>query len=316
MRYGQQEVNRIRDGTDFMSRFIEMLYDMFEKSQTECIEGFDNCLKERRDIIRYDNIIYGPDPDWNTLDIYRPKNREGERLPVIINVHGGGWIYGAKEGYQYYCMALAAKGYAVINMNYRLAPTFCFPSPVEDLNVLIQWLMESAEGYQLNLERIYGVGDSAGAHTLGMYAAICTNEEYAKKFPFVIPRKNVFAAIALNSGVYFSCIEKEKTDFTRILVAEYLGSEDPESIALFDYVQYVNEQYPDTFIMTAERDFVKMQSMSFAKHLAEKSVNFVFRMCVSKKNKLGHAFHCDLRLSEAVACNQEEIDFFETLFYE
>lgn len=299
-----------------MSRLMEMLYDMFEKSQTECIEGFSHSLTERSDMIRYDNIIYGPDPCIHTLDIYRPKNREKERLPVIIHVHGGGWIYGSKEGYQYYCMTLAANGYAVINMNYRLAPVFRFPSPIEDLNFLVQWLLQSAETYQLNLERIYGVGDSAGAHTLGLYAAICTNEEYAKKFPFAVPKKNVFSAIALNSGVYLSCIEKEKTDFTRILVSEYLGTEEPEKIALFDYIQYVNEQYPATFIMTAEHDFVKMQSMSFASRLTEKSVNFVFRLYASKKNKLGHAFHCDLRLVEALACNQEETAFFESLFHD
>lgn len=303
-------------GEGFMSRCMEMLYDMFETSQAECIKGFGHSLTERSDMTRYDNIIYGPDPAFHTLDIYRPKNREGERIPVIINVHGGGWIYGSKEGYQYYCMTLAEKGYAVINMNYRLAPEFHFPSPALDLNFLIQWLMEHAEAYQLNLERIYGVGDSAGAHTLGLYAAICTNEEYAKKFSFVVPKKNVFAAIALNSGVYLSCMEEEKTDLTRILVSEYLGAAKPESIVLFDYMQYVDERYPATFIMTAEHDFVKMQSIRFAERLSEKSVNCVFRLYASRKHKLGHAFHCDLRLPEALACNQEETAFFETLFHE
>lgn len=293
-----------------MSRFIEMIYDMFEKAQTECIEGFDDSLKERSDMTRCDNLIYGPDPAFHTLDIYRPKNREGARLPVIINVHGGGWIYGSKEEYQYYCMTLAEKGYAVVNMNYRLAPMFHFPSPVEDLNYLMQWLLENAKAYQLNKERIYAVGDSAGAHILGTYAAICTNEAYAKKFPFVIPKKNVFTAIALNSGVYLTCVEREKTDFTRILAMEYLGTEDPESIELFEYINYVNGQYPDTFITTAEKDFLKMQSLKFAEHLAEQSVNFALRMYASKRNELGHAFHCDLRFPEAAACNREEIVFF------
>lgn len=299
-----------------MSRFSVMLYDMFEKSQTECIEGFDNSLKERTDITRFDNLIYGPEPAFHTMDIYRPKNREGVKLPVIINVHGGGWIYGSKEGYQYYCMTLAANGYAVINMNYRLAPEFRFPSPVEDLNYLMQWLIKNADAYLLNTERIFGVGDSAGAHTLGMYAAICTNEAYARKFSFTVPGKNVFAAVALNSGVYLSCMEKEKTDFTRILALEYLGTKARENIELFEYINYVNESFPDTFIMTAQKDFVKMQSVKFAECLAEKSVNFAFRMYSSKRNELGHAFHIDLRLPEAAVCNGEEIAFFQNHLYE
>ncbi len=297
-----------------MGRLTEMIYNMFEEAQAECIKGFDDSLKERKDILRCDNIIYGPDARWNTLDIYQPKNREGEMLPVIINVHGGGWIYGSKEGYQYYCMALAEKGYAVINMNYRLAPAFRFPAPVQDLNFLMRWLLAEGEMYRLDVKHIYGVGDSAGAHILGMYAAICTNEEYAEKFSFVIPKKHVFDAIALNSGVYTSCFEKEKTDFTRILVSEYLGTENSEILALFEYVKYVNEHYPDTFIMTAENDFVKMQSIDFARRLAEQSVNFTLRMYTGKKNKLGHAFHCNLNLSEAFICNQEEITFFKNHF--
>lgn len=78
-------------------------------------------------IIRFDDIAYGPDKKWNVLDVYRPRDVQG-KLPVIIDVHGGGWVYGDKEVYQYYCMALARRGFAVVNFTYRLAPEFIFPS--------------------------------------------------------------------------------------------------------------------------------------------------------------------------------------------
>ncbi|MFR5151238.1 MAG: carboxylesterase family protein [Ruminococcus sp.] len=55
------------------------------------------------------------------LDVYRPKQAQGEDLPVIISVHGGAWMYGDKERYQYYCMSLAQRGFAVVNFTYRLA---------------------------------------------------------------------------------------------------------------------------------------------------------------------------------------------------
>ncbi|MBR4120524.1 MAG: alpha/beta hydrolase, partial [Spirochaetales bacterium] len=79
------------------------------------------------DIVRYDNIVYGPDFKWHVLDVYRPRN-VGENLPVIIDVHGGGWVYGDKDVYQYYCMSLARRGFAVVNFTYRLAPDYIFPS--------------------------------------------------------------------------------------------------------------------------------------------------------------------------------------------
>lgn len=62
-----------------------------------------------QDIRRFDDIVYGLNPSWNRLDVYRPKDAEG-LLPVIVSVHGGGWVYGDKERYQYYCMSLAQQG--------------------------------------------------------------------------------------------------------------------------------------------------------------------------------------------------------------
>ena len=72
-------------------------------------------------VVRYLDILYGTNPKWESLDVYRPADQEGP-LPVIVSVHGGGWVYGDKELYQYYCMNLAERGFAVVNFTYRLAP--------------------------------------------------------------------------------------------------------------------------------------------------------------------------------------------------
>ena len=72
----------------------------------------DRGLQAPKDIVRFDNLPYGTDPRWQTLDVYRPKNAGGTALPVIVSVHGGGWVYGDKNLYQYYCMSLAQHGFA------------------------------------------------------------------------------------------------------------------------------------------------------------------------------------------------------------
>ena len=71
----------------------------------------DAGLTTPEDVARFDDIVYGPDHKWNVLDVYRPKGAEGA-LPVIVSVHGGGWVYGDKERYQYYGMSLAQQGFA------------------------------------------------------------------------------------------------------------------------------------------------------------------------------------------------------------
>ena len=72
------------------------------------------------DVERKTNIPYGAHPQ-QVLDVYRPKDAAG-KLPVIVSVHGGGWVYGDKELYQHYTMNLAQRGFAVVNFSYHLAP--------------------------------------------------------------------------------------------------------------------------------------------------------------------------------------------------
>ena len=74
----------------------------------------DAGLKTPEDVKRFDDISYGPDRKYQLLDVYRLKDAEG-KLPVIVSVHGGGWVYGTKETYQFYCMSLAQRGFAVVN---------------------------------------------------------------------------------------------------------------------------------------------------------------------------------------------------------
>ena len=92
------------------------------------------------------DIVYGTDPKRQALDVYRPRAAEG-KLPVIVSIHGGGWVYGDKERYQYYCMSLAQRGFAVVNFTYRLAPKFKFPASLEDTNLVFRWVLDHASEY-------------------------------------------------------------------------------------------------------------------------------------------------------------------------
>ena len=111
-----------------------LLRSAFERGDNKRDAG----LETPEDIRRYDDIAYGGDARWQVLDVYRPKNETG-KLPVIVSVHGGGWVYGDKERYQYYCMSLAQHGFAVVNYTYRLAPKFKFPASLEDTNLVFRW---------------------------------------------------------------------------------------------------------------------------------------------------------------------------------
>lgn len=291
-----------------MSELVNKIREEFKKSDDER----DALMTTPEDVDRWDNIVYGHiDRNIQKLDVYRPKQASGEDLPVIISVHGGGWVYGDKERYQYYCMSLAQRGFAVVNFTYRLAPEHKFPAPLEDLNLVCKWVMKRAGRYHFDTERIFAVGDSAGAHLLGLYAGICTNPDYAKRYDFQVPENFSLTAIGLNCGIYDFNKEDPTQQLNTSLMQEFLpdgGTE--EELENINVLNRITDVYPPVFCMTAVDDFLKAQAPLLTAKLMENNVPFVFRVFGDKVNKLGHVFHCDIKTVDAAQCNDAECDFF------
>lgn len=290
-----------------MSEISEMIRKNFKEGDDQRDEG----LTSPEDIRRFDDIAYGDDTKWQLLDVYRPKASEGMLLPVIVSVHGGAWVYGDKERYQYYCMSLAQNGFAVVNFTYRLAPEYKFPSQLEDTNLVFAWVLEHAEQYGFDTRYVFAVGDSAGAHLLSLYSSICTNKEYAGNYDFRIPEGFVPTAIALNCGIYNMDDEKKTEEFTFSIMADLLpGQGTPEELRLVSPERYVTDRFPPTYLMTASGDFLKKHAPYMAERLTEQDVEFEYHFYGNSEKKLGHVFHVDMRLKEAAECNKEECVFF------
>lgn len=288
-----------------MSKTSDMVRKMFGEGDAKRDAG----LTTPEDIIRFDDISYGEDPKYQLLDVYRPKGKEG-KLPVIISVHGGGWVYGDKEVYQFYCMSLAQRGFAVVNFSYRLAPEHKFPASLEDTNSVCQFVMEQSEKYDFDTENIFAVGDSAGAHNLSLYAAILTNPEYAKNYAFCAPEGFKLKAIALNCGAFLIDVSKE--DLTSQLMDDFLpGGGTEEEIHLISSVHHITENYPPVYLMSAVDDFLKDQQPIIIPEFMKKQIPFVFHFYGDKENRLAHVFHCNVRLKDATICNDEECNFFK-----
>lgn len=261
---------------------------------------------------RADDILYGEDSTWQKLDLYRPKERTTEKLPVIVSIHGGGWVYGDKERYQYYCMSLVKHGFAVVNFTYRLAPEFLFPAALEDTNLVAEWIMKHAEEYQLDTDHIFGVGDSAGAHMLGLYASICTNPEYAKQYDFQVPEGFAWKAVALNCGAYQITISGDAQDFTGQLMSELLPEKgSAEELKKINVIDHVSEAFPPVFLMTSNGDFLKADAPLLMKKLMECQVPHMFHFYGDKDTMLYHVFHLNMKTEIAEECNKEECDFFK-----
>ncbi len=103
-----------------------------------------------------------------SLEAYTPL--QGENLPGVVMVHGGGWDSRDYTDNRSIAESLASHGYTVININYRFPPKHLHPAPIEDLASAISWFKKNAARFKLNPEKIGLWGYSAGGHISSLYA--------------------------------------------------------------------------------------------------------------------------------------------------
>jgi arylsulfatase A-like enzyme/dienelactone hydrolase len=96
------------------------------------------------------------------LDLYLPEKAPARPLPVVMWIHGGGWKNGSKDNCP--LIWLAAEGYAVASINYRLSWLAQWPAQIDDVRTALRWLRTNAARYQLDPQRIAVAGGSAGGH--------------------------------------------------------------------------------------------------------------------------------------------------------
>ena len=216
----------------------------------------DRGLKTPEDIRRIDRIPYGPDARWNTLDVYRPRGKAG-KLPVIVNIHGGGYVYGSTKQYQFYCMGLAQRGFAVVSFNYHLAPKYKFPTPVRDTNLVMEWICRKAEIYGFDTDNVVIVGDSAGAQLASQYAVICTDPEYAKIME-ITPPEFTLRAVGLNCGMYDLKKRAGEIPGNKLMI-DYFTKDPSVYGKKLDVLSHVTEKFPPAYLLSAKGDFLVEQ---------------------------------------------------------
>ena len=271
----------------------------------------DEGLTTPEDIIRCDNLFYAPDGiEEHKMDIYYPKGTNIP-LPVIVSIHGGGWVYGSKEVYQFYCMSLAQRGFTVVNFNYRLAPESKYPAPLKDICQLFFWIGKHKEAYNIDDNAIYIVGDSAGAQLASQFAVMVTNPEYRKLFSFPVPEITI-RALALNCGVYDIKRNLVSTKGNAVgLGREYFPKLTKNVLRQLKVLNYITEAFPPTFVMGSVNDPVSTGNASdIIRKLKENKIPFEESWYGQGNEAVQHVFHCNIRLPEAVRCNDQECGFF------
>jgi acetyl esterase/lipase len=150
------------------------------------------------------DAAYGSDPRQR-LDVYGPE-APGRPRPVILFVYGGSWSSGSRHDYSFVGRALAARGYTVVVIDYRLVPQVRFPGFVEDVASALRWTRDTIARYGGDPARIGLLGHSAGAYNV-MMATL--DRHYLRDVG--LPRTTIRAAAGLAGPYDFLPLDADAT---------------------------------------------------------------------------------------------------------
>lgn len=245
------------------------------------------------------------------LDIYYPENTT-EKLPVIIDIHGGGWMYGYKEINKYFCLKLAQKGFLVASINYRLAGDFLFDDQIRDIFAALKWLGENLSKYPADMNNIFLAGDSAGGHFACVTTAVNLNEDMQKDFGVEYVGFDFRAVAAICPAV-----DLLSPDFLmNVNVPILLGEKSKKSPyrKYLDVNRIASKDFPPFYVNTASADFIRSQAYKLKKILDTNGVEYRFRDFTDKLDgrELTHVFNViDPFSVYGDEANQEITDFFK-----
>jgi acetyl esterase/lipase len=262
-------------------------------------------------------VIVHKDIPYNSkrtlLDIYSPKNITTP-VPVIMFVHGGGFIGGKKENTQAYAMTLASAGYVVANINYDLAPGYKYPVPVIEANQALGYLRENIGQFGGDINRVFLSSNSAGSHIAGQMAVLITNHEFANRMgiqPAIT--KGQLKGVLLYDGVYnMRSAQSLHSSVIDLYTWSYTGVRDIQTFDRADELSipdHITPDFPPTFITVGDADLLEPQSIELIQALDRNGVEVESHLFTDTGAGLGHDFMMDLSTQPAQQILKQALDF-------
>lgn len=227
-----------------------------------------------------------------SVDVIEPdRSAHPGPWPVVVFIHGGGWVTGTTRSYRRLACHVSSHGFLVISVAYRLAPEHPWPLPGEDCVLAVRWAQQHAAQFGGDPLRIALWGDSAGAHLAAMTAQRLSPQD-------------VRCQVLLYGVLDLEALRANETDLTSKPVHEkaleglrqmrgwLLGPQswDEGAIAAASPIRFAMDM-PPSLLIAAEDDVLTSQSIAFGRALREAGVEHELEVVSS----VPHGFmQCDL----------------------
>jgi acetyl esterase len=228
-----------------------------------------------------DEIIVGPDSNPLPLRIYRPKSTN-EALPVLLWIHGGGYILGSIDDNDDLCMTFVKEAHCVVvSVDYRLAPEYPYPAPIEDCYAALKWIADSAEALNIDSPRIGVAGASAGGGLTAALSLLARDRQYPSVcfqmplYPMIDDKNHTPSTNEIKEGFVWN--QKTNEAGWKMYLGEIYGTENiPSYAAPARAEDYRNLPY--TYTCVGQLDPFRDETLTYVTKLAQAGVDVEFHL--------------------------------------
>jgi acetyl esterase len=199
--------------------------------------------------------------------------------PVLLFIHGGGFVTGSVEQYNIMVSKLAkVTGHMVVSVEYRLAPEFPFPAAINDCYTALRWLQQSGQRIGADGERICVIGDSAGGNLATVLTLMCRDRNIPQPDCQILIYPGVtFLETPFPSRIYFAQSGDMgfvlSESFLRRVKQEYMGETNDERNPYLSPLEAdLTGDLPPALIITAECDPLRDGGRQYAEKLERAGV--------------------------------------------
>ena len=205
---------------------------------------------------------------------YTPRDARPGPLPMVMFMHGGGWVTGDIDSHDAVCRALAnASGCKVVSIDYRLAPEHKFPAGLRDCHAALRWLAAHAADLGIDARRIAVAGDSAGGNLAAALALLVRDQGgpalsfQLLVYPVTHHSYDTPSYLEYHEG-YLLTREAMRWNWNHYLADEASGLDPLASPLLAPDLRGL----PPALVITAECDTLRDESEAYARRLADAGV--------------------------------------------